>query len=304
MKVVVIGNCAIDRTYLVPHLPSAGETVLADETFSDIGGKGANQAVAAARAGALVVLSSAVARDEEGHRILSHLRREGVETGFVQQRDGISDHSIVLVAAATGENCITSSCGMARSLRPEDTAEVVASLTPGDTLLMQGNLSLQTTAFCLREGRRRGAQVVFNPSPISYRCDGLWPFVDVVVVNEGESRILTGEPDPQGAARALVRAGARVAIVTRGSMGALLVDGDRERPIPVEQVRAVDTTGAGDVLCGVLAAGLTARLPLDQATAWAVRSATLCVTRRGTQTAFPTRMELVSLRPADPLGPL
>jgi len=298
----VIGNCAIDRSFRLPRLPVAGETILAQESTLDVGGKGANQAVAASRAGPAVVLCSAIGRDRDGSCIRSRLYSEGVATEFVLERSGASDQSIVLVAA-TGENCIVTSHEMAWSILPEDTAGALACLTPGDVLLMQGNLPRQTTEHCLREGRRRGARAVLNPAPISYPYDNLWPLVDVVVMNEVESRVLTGDRDPRTGARALLRAGAGVVATTLGRMGALVVDGVCDRHVRAPSVPVVDTTGAGDVFCGVFAAGLALGLPTEQAAAWAVRSATLSVMRRGTQSAFPTREELASLRPTDPHGP-
>jgi ribokinase len=301
VKVLVIGNCAIDRSFLVPHLPAAGETMLADGGAVDVGGKGANQAVAAARAGAPVVLCSAVGRDADGARIKSILRAEGVAVGGVLERDGPTDQSIILVADC-GENCIVSSHEMAGSIRPEDVATSLTSLAPGDILLMQGNLSRRTTEQCLGDGRRRAARVMLNPAPISYPYDEVWGLVDIVVMNEVESRMLSGHQDPMAGARALLRRGPTLVVVTLGSMGAVLVGRDREDRFPASRVAVVDTTGAGDVFCGVFAAGLALELPTGRAASWAVQAATLSVTRRGTQRAFPTREELEASRPVDPPG--
>src|SRR5205807_6088144 len=133
VKVLVIGNCAIDRSFRLSRLPAAGETVLADGSSDDIGGKGANQAVAAARAGAAVILCSAIGRDEDGARMKSRLCAESVRTEFVFERDGRTDQSVVLVATS-GENCIVSSHEMARSIGPEAAADALATLEAGDIL--------------------------------------------------------------------------------------------------------------------------------------------------------------------------
>jgi len=303
VKVLVIGNCAIDRSFRLSRLPAAGETVLADGSSDDIGGKGANQAVAAARAGAAVILCSAIGRDEDGARMKSRLCAESVRTEFVFERDGRTDQSVVLVATS-GENCIVSSHEMARSIGPEAAADALATLEAGDILLMQGNLPRRTTEHCLREGRRRGTLVVLNPAPIAFPYSQLWELVDIVVANEVESRTLTGDGDPIAGARTLLGRGPKLVVTTLGRMGAVVVGNNRDYRIPAPQVGVVDTTGAGDVFCGVFAAGMALDLPAERAVSWAVRAATLSVTRWGTQRAFPTPGEMASLRQSNTEGEL
>ena len=165
-----------------------------------------------------------------------------------------------------------------------------------DLLLMQGNLTRAVTAFCLELARSAGARTMLNPAPIAFDYSGLWPTVDLAIVNEVESEILTGLADPWPAAQALRLAGASTVITTLGAQGAKLVRAEGDLVVPAPQVEAIDTTGAGDVFCGVLAAALETQLDLEPALRWAVAAASLSVTRRGTAGAFPSADELAGLR--------
>lgn len=294
MKVVVIGNCTIDLSFQLPRFPGAGETLLADSWAMDVGGKGANQAAVIARAGVEVWFHTALGGDPESELINSRLAHEHVNLRFLVERDGATDQSIIYLTPS-GENSIVSTHAIAASITPNDTAPAIHTLEPDDILLMQGNLSQETTRYCLREGQLRQAQVVLNAAPIQYAYDALWGFVDVVIVNAVEAAVLSGRSDPASGARAIVGKGARLVIVTLGSQGAKITGLDYERDILAEVVEAVDTTGAGDVFCGVFVAGLAMNLSSEEAAAWAVDAATLSVTRKGTQSSFPTRAELLSL---------
>ncbi len=160
---------------------------------------------------------------------------------------------------------------------------------------MQGNLSRTTTEACLIEARRRGARTLLNPAPIAFDYAGLWPLVDVAIVNEVESRVLGAIEAHDQAARRLLELGAGAAIVTLGAAGALVVTRDAARPVPAPTVAVVDTAGAGDVFCGVFAAALAGGRGLPDAVPLAVAAASLAVTRRGTSSAFPSAAELAAL---------
>ena len=157
---------------------------------------------------------------------------------------------------------------------------------------MQGNLSCELTRACLEEGQRRRAVTVLNPAPIQYGYEAIWPFVDCAIVNEVESEQLAGSADPATAARRLVERGVRHVVVTLGARGALVAEGKATREFATDPVEAMDTTGAGDVFCGVFAASLARGLAVAPAARGAVRAATLSVTRPGTQRAFPSRSEI------------
>lgn len=294
MSVLVVGNCTYDRSFGLDRFPRPGETLLADWSAVDIGGKGANQAVAATLAGARVLFCSAVGNDAEGDEFVGRLARAGVDLRHLLRRRGGTDTSIIYLVRG-GENAIVSTHAITASLQPPDVAGALEEIGPRDVLLLQGNLGRDTTRFTLQDGRRRGARVVVNPAPIQYRFDDLWPQVDIAIVNEVEAAVLGNSPDPVAAARAILAGGAGLVVATLGPAGALVVDPLGVWRISAPPVEAVDTTGAGDVFCGVFAAGLDRGLQPRKAARWAVAAASISVTRRGTQRAFPTPEELALL---------
>jgi ribokinase len=301
VAVVIIGNATVDLSYEVPRLPAQGETVLARSKVVDAGGKGLNQAIVARRAGAAVVYCAPLGQDEHAEIILDRLHRDGVLTDHLQRVPVPTDESLILVDPS-GQNAIVSTAAAAHSLDEMSAAPILAQLRGGrDFLLMQGNLTRAVTASCLERARGAGVRTMLNPAPIAFDYNGLWPTVDLAIVNEVESEILTGIADPGPATQALRRAGASTVITTLGAQGARVVSAEREFAVPAPHVAAIDTTGAGDVFCGVLAAALEAQLSLEPAVRWAVTAASLSVTRRGTASAFPSADELAELR-AQSLG--
>lgn len=290
-RVLVIGNCTLDISFRVPRFPKPGETVLADGAARDLGGKGANQAVAAARSGARVGFCAVVGTDEYGRSMRSGLADAGVCTEHVATSPVPSDQSIIYVTPE-GENSIVSTHAAAASLDMDVARAALGCVAADDVVLMQGNLGHDVTRRCLDEGRRRRAVTVLNPAPIQYGYDAIWPFVDCAILNEVESEHLTGSADPAAAAAYLVGQGVHDVIVTLGSRGALVAVDGSTCEVPAERVEAADTTGAGDVFCGVFAACIARSLPVETATRGAVRAATLSVTRPGTQRAFPDRSEI------------
>jgi ribokinase len=291
MVVVVIGNCTLDLTFRVARFPRPGETLLATAKATDIGGKGANQAVVVARAGVEVAFLAAIGRDAEGTAIRERLLSEGIDLVHLLSCTAPTDQSIIYVTP-DGENSIVSSHDAAASIGPQQADALLKRLRPGDILLMQGNLSLTTTLHCLREARRLGAITVLNPAPINYAYDQLWPFVDVAIVNEVEAVELGGAPEPLTAGGALLGRGVRQVVVTLGAQGAVVMAEDARAAMPAGRVAAVDTAGAGDVFCGVFVAGLARGLAPELAIRPAVAAATLSVTRPGTQSSFPSTQEL------------
>ena len=293
-RVLVIGNCTLDISFRVLRFPKPGETLLADGSTRDLGGKGANQAVAAARTGVPVAFCAAVGADENGEEMRARLTEEGVGTDHVATSPLPTDVSIIYVTPE-GENSIVSTHAAAASMDMARVEPALGAVAAGDILLMQGNLSHDLTRGCLEAGRERGAVTVLNPAPIHYRYDAIWPFVDCAIVNEVESEHLTGSADPFTAAGRLSGRGVGHVVVTLGSRGAVVSEGESLREVPAERVEAADTTGAGDVFCGVFAACIARSLPIEPATRGAVRAATLSVTRHGTQRAFPSRSEIERL---------
>ncbi len=294
MAVHVVGNVALDTTFRLARFPEPGETVNAASASVALGGKGANQALAALRAGAETWLWAAVGQDSEAEAIRQGLAYEGLSDRFLTVLPLPSDRSSLLIDAS-GENQIVSAVACARAYDPLSAgwADIVQS---GDFLVLQGNLGMDVTRVMLDAARSASCRTVLNASPLA---DGSsMPLgADVVIVNRGEAAMLTGERDPAQAARALIARGAGSAVVTLGGEGALVLsDGDSSpMRIPARSVRAVDTSGAGDVFCGTLAARLSLGDGLGRAAQISGPAAALAVTRAGTFGCGPSAAEFQAI---------
>lgn len=295
MTLLVLGNATVDLSYSVERLPVAGETLVAHDKRVDAGGKGLNQAVVAHRAGALVCLVAAIGSDHQADFILRHLDREHLSAEYLLRCDVATDESLIFIAA-NGENSIVSTTDAARRVTPEIASSAVDRHMADDWLMLQGNLSRATSEAALRRARERSMGTFFNPAPINFDYTGLWPLIDVLVVNEVESAQLTGVAGFEEAAQMLRNWGCGIVIVTLGREGALCVGEDGVFRSAAPSVSVVDTTGAGDVVCGILAAGLALGQAPKDALRSAVVAASLSVTRRGTGAAFPSAEELSALR--------
>ncbi|MEL6963730.1 MAG: ribokinase [Pseudomonadota bacterium] len=294
--ILVIGNVVVDISYDVPSLPRSGETLVASSVVTDVGGKGFNQAVVCHRSGSSVRLVAAVGNDPEGQLIKDNVSDCGLTLPDLAQQEGATDRSIIYVSD-TGENCIVSTTDMTRSLAIDDAEPLLKALTPDDTLLLQGNLTETMTETVLRQACSQGARTIVNPAPITFDYQRLWPLIKVAVVNEIEGEILTKASDADGVAKRLLDFGVELVLVTLGRDGVFLCDANDGRQLKAPAVQAVDSTGAGDVFCGVVAAAFDQRMNAETACRWAVSAASLSVTRRGTLRAFPSNSELSDLRP-------
>jgi ribokinase len=286
-RVCVVGNAAIDLSLRVERLPLAGETSLAVETVSDFGGKGANQAVAAARAGVSTQLFAAVGQDADGERLIAYLNAEGIDTRHVLRVPGSTDLSIITVDAQ-GENTIVTRNEAAAGFHPEPGA-VLNATRAGDWIALQGNLSADATAHVLRAARLNGRRTLLNPGPVCFDCVPMLADVDLLIVNRVEAATLTAQDDASHAAGALQRAGAREVCVTLGANGLLWCNDDGVQPLAAVPAHAVDTVGAGDAFCGTLLAALAQDLAMPLALRWAQTVAAHAVARRGAQASFPDR---------------
>jgi len=292
-RVFVFGNATLDIVQSVARLPAPGETLLAHSLERCAGGKGLNQAVACARAGARTVLVAPIGDDADGRQLReAALPEMGLESRWMDVPYP-TDLSSIWVSD-DGENVIVSSAAAARSLRERDVAAMLPDLRARDLLVMQGNLPAEVTRAAVELGRERDALTLLNTAPIDWPMGDLLPRVDIVVANVPEAERLTGFA-PEQAACALLRGATRAAVVTEGEAGALLATGGELRRVPAPAVRAVDTSGAGDVAVGTLAAFLAAGQPVEAALQGAMAAAALSVTRRGTTPSFPTRAEIAAI---------
>ena len=289
----VIGNAAVDSVIRVERFPRPGETIVALGASEDLGGKGANQAVVAARCGANVRLVAPIGDDALGERIRSSLAREGVLTDGMTTSPYGTDRCVITVDRH-GENTILSLIDAARRFDPIAETRLESWIRPGDLVVMQGNLRPNVTRDCLALARSKGAMTVLNPSPTYATHDYDWTLVDLVLVNRGEAVDLTASIAEE-AARELCKKGAGAVALTLGAEGAAFLSVDDAFRVPAPQVIAVDTVGAGDVFCGVLVAANTLRRNWRDALAAAAEAASLSVTRKGVLASFPSREEMAAI---------
>ncbi len=289
----VIGNAAVDSVIRVDKLPRPGETIVALGASEDLGGKGANQAIAAARCGAPVRLVAPIGDDALGERIRWNLAREGVEIDGITTSPHGTDRCVIAVDRH-GENTILSLIDAARNFDPIAETRIASWISLGDLVVMQGNLPASVTRACLALAKSRGATTVLNPSPTYAAEDYDWSLVDLALVNRGEAVDLAGG-EAEEAARELCRKGAGAVVLTLGADGAAFVSGDDLFRVAAPQVVAVDTVGAGDVFCGTFVAARALGRNWRDAVAAAVEAASISVTRKGVLASFPSREEMVDI---------
>ncbi len=291
---VVVGSANVDLFARVVRHPSPGETVLGEGGGRSPGGKGANQALAAALQGAAVRFVGAVGGDADAQVALGSLRAAGVDLGPVKAVEGPTGLAIITVSQ-DGENTIVVVAGANAAVSPLDAEAAVAGMGSGDVLLLQGELTRATTEAASRAAVAAGHRVVLNVAPWGALDQDVLVTADPLVLNEHEAALAVEElgltPADDGAAslaEALVGAGARSVVVTLGAAGAVVVTGEGARTVPSRRVDAVDTTGAGDAFTGALAARLLAGDDLLASVHHAVRVGAYAVQRRGAQPSYPS----------------
>lgn len=292
-RLLVVGNVTEDLSFRVPYLPRPGETLIADARSGNLGGKGLNQAVIAARCGVEVTLLAPVGRDSVADRALALAVAEGIHANLPRIADR-SDQSVIAVARS-GENTIISDAVAADALDPAAAAAAVDALEPGDAVLVQGNLTMATTRAVLAAARDRGVTTVANPSPIRWEWEALWPLVDTVVVNRLELATLSGAEGMEAGIETLQAAGCGRVLVTLGADGAILCGATDTWRQPAAAAQVVDTAGAGDTFCGVFLAREICGDSPQQALAQAAVAAAITVSRNGTHVAFPDAVTLLAL---------
>ncbi|MEE1783599.1 ribokinase [Streptomyces sp. SP17BM10] len=294
-RVIVIGSVNIDRILSCPVLPAPGETVLAADATQGFGGKGANQAVAAARMGVATHLVAKLGADADGRAALADLRSAGVETAALLTDAAAPTGQAIVMVDPAGENSIVVVPGAnARLTAAEVTAALgAARLLPRDVVLTGGEVPEECVRATAAALPAEGTRWVHNAAPAgTLPAPGPTGRRPLVVVNAVEARQLTGAASVTGAADALAGL-ADGAVITLGGEGALVIDGDgRATPLPAPAVTVVDTTGAGDVFCGALSAELARGAALPEAAAVAVAAGAFAVTALGARGALPRPTDL------------
>ncbi|GAA2727669.1 ribokinase [Streptomyces nogalater] len=288
--IAVLGSTNMDLVAYVDKAPERGETVTGREFRTVPGGKGANQAIAAARAGATVSMIGAVGTDAYGARLRDTLEHSGVDTDFLRTVEGPSGTAHIVVDAEGGNAIVVvpGANGTVDHLSPGDEGVIATA----DALLLQLEIPLAAVVAGARAARRHGVRTVLTPSPVQPLPPELLRAVDLLVPNEYEAVTLTGRTDPREAAAALLDLVPEV-VVTLGATGCLyLARGTEPLVVPAPRVTAVDSTGAGDTFVGALAVALAEERPVREALTWAAAAAAISVQREGASASMPYRPEI------------
>ncbi len=294
--VLVVGSLNMDLVARCELLPRTGQTIFGQDFFTAAGGKGANQAVAAARLGASVAMAGCVGNDQFGRELLASLAAAGVHIGAVATTDRPTGTALITVDAS-GANTIVVISGANMACDNALVDRALADAPRPGILLLQHEIPDAANAHTIREAHASGWFVILNPAPARAVAPELLPLIDIIAPNETEAAALTGRAianraDALAAARNLVALGARAALITLGGDGALYCDDSRALHCPAVAVRAVDTTAAGDGYLGALAASLASGQSLPDSLGFASAAAGLAVTRLGAQPSLGTQAEV------------
>ena len=295
-RILVVGSSNTDMTVKTRHIPKPGETVLGGDFTMGPGGKGANQAVAAARLGGDVEFICKVGHDLFGKNAIEHYKSEGLRTEGILFSDQPSGVALISVDES-GENCIVVASGANGDFCTADIEACRASLESCSILLLQLEIPVPAVALAAEIAHKAGAMVVLNPAPSAALPEEIFRNVDLFIPNETELSDFSGIPVNDAgsafkAAQAMRAKGVGKLIVTMGSKGALICDGDSPVTVPAQKVRAVDTTAAGDTFCGALCVAISEGRSLLEATEFATRASALTVQKMGAQNSIPFRKDL------------
>ena len=299
IETLVAGSLNIDLVVQAPRFPEPGETIQGEDLQTIPGGKGSNQAAAAARQGLKTALIGRVGDDAYGKLLLSRLEHLGVNTSQIKRDSQAATGSAVIIVNRSGENSIVLSPGANANVSASDLDQAEELFQNAELLLLQLEIPLPTVTHAAQLGKRNGLRVILNPAPAAELPTALLEAVDILVPNETELALLSGqeldgERALEEAARSLLERGPQVVIVTLGSRGAMLVTRKKVSRIPVREVEVVDTTAAGDAFIGGLASGLQQNLALENAVQYANCAGALATTKFGAQPSLPTREEVES----------
>lgn len=297
-RIVVVGSTNTDMVVKAARIPAPGETILGGRFLMNPGGKGANQAVAAARLGAEVVFIAKVGDDLFGREAKALFAKENICTDYVLTDPSEPSGVALIMVDAKGENCIAVASGANGTLMPEDIEGLEGVIAQSDLLLMQLETPLETIRYAADVAVNLGVPVILNPAPACELPSDLYDCLEVITPNESEAELLTNikvtdEASAEAAARVLCDKGVLNVVITMGAKGAYVFDGEDGVMVPAFKVEAVDTTAAGDVFNGALAVALTEELELEEAVRFASKAASISVTRMGAQASAPRREELV-----------
>jgi len=296
-KVVVVGSANVDFVVQTPHIPRPGETVLGHRFVMAMGGKGANQAVGAARLGAEVIFVARVGRDIFGDQCIEAYHTEGINTEYITKDDQEATGVALIAVAADGENSITVASGANMRLLPEHIAAAAGVIARADVLVMQLEIPVETVLAAARTAREHGVRVVLNPAPARSLPDDLLRLVDVLTPNRIELAQLAGLSEGQvrqlseeQLGQVLLGLGVQRGVITLGAQGALVADSAGVVHVPAFLIIPLDTTAAGDAFNAGLAVALGRGGKLAGAARFASACGALAATKMGAQPSLPTEV--------------
>jgi ribokinase len=299
-QIVVVGSSNTDMIIKVDRIPRPGESILGGEFATAAGGKGANQAVAAARAGGQVTFVARVGRDMFGEQAVAGFEKEKINTDHVSRDKSRPSGVALIFVAKDGENSIAVAGGANNGLSAADVRKAKSVFTGAGMLIMQLETPLESVQAAADLAAKAGVPVILNPAPARAIPDELLKKVSIITPNETEAELLTGikvDSDQAAASAAdkLLARGVKTVIITLGSRGAFVVGDGVRKLVPGFKVKAVDTTAAGDTFNGALAVALVEGQTLTNAVRFAHAAAALSVTKLGAQPSVPTRKEIEKL---------
>lgn len=297
-KILVIGSSNTDMVIKTTKLPAPGETILGGDFFMNQGGKGSNQAVAAARLGGKVIFVAKTGNDIFGSQAKRLLKAEKIDTRFVLTDHGSPSGVALITVNAEGENCIVVAPGSNGKLTVSDIDLIRTEIMHSGIVLMQLEIPVETVKYVAEIAFKAGIKVILNPAPAIVLPDDLFRKVYLLTPNETEAELFTGvkifdQESARQAAIKLIGKGVQVVILTMGNKGAFICNSASYEFVPAQKVKAIDTTGAGDVFNGALAVAISEGISLRDSVEFASKAAAISVTRLGAQTSAPYRKEII-----------
>jgi ribokinase len=297
-NILVVGSLNADLVVRSPRFPSPGETIQGENLVTIPGGKGANQAVAAARLGAHVAMIGRVGGDVFGSTLIDNLKKNKVDVQGVVRDDSTSTGTAVIIVDSQGQNSIVLSPGANDRVSTSDITP--ESFNDTHLLLLQFEIPIEPVVHAANLAREKGVLVLLNPAPAHSMSDDLLQMADYLLPNESELGLLTGKPVSdlslvEAAGRSLIDRGVKNLIVTLGANGAMILNKDGARLIPSYKVNVVDTTAAGDAFIGGLGVGLLNGKTLEDAVQYGCACGALAVTKFGAQSSLPAPDEVTEI---------